>query len=92
LKKLVRRMKAYETRAIAIEARRKASGTARPTMPAGATPFKAMAAVGAMIPIEIANASQTRSSRRNTPWGRLADVVSAKSLIVIYLLRIWLPG
>src|SRR3954447_1582919 len=48
LKKLVRRMNAYETSAIATEARRNARGTARPTMPAGRTPFNAIAAVGAM--------------------------------------------
>src|SRR5262245_46391826 len=35
LKKLVSRMNAYETSAIATEARRKARGTARPTMLAG---------------------------------------------------------
>jgi hypothetical protein len=93
LKKLVSRMKAYETSAIATEARRKASGTARPTMPAGRTPFNAIAAVGAMIPTEIANASQTLSSRRRVPRGRSAAAVgSAISLIVNYLLRRSLPG
>ncbi len=43
----------------------KASGTARPMSPAGAVPLSAIAAVGAMIPIEIAIASQKRSSRRS---------------------------
>ena len=42
----------------------KASGTARPMSDAGAVPLSAIAAVGAMIPIEIAIASQKRSSRR----------------------------
>ena len=41
-----------------------ASGTACPMSPAGAVPLSAIAAVGAMIPIEIAIASQKRSSRR----------------------------
>jgi hypothetical protein len=50
---------------MAIDAKRKASGTARPTSPAGATPFRAIAAVGAMIPTEMASASKRRSSRRN---------------------------
>src|SRR5215467_5996370 len=53
--------------AIAIAANRKARGTARPTSPAGATPLSAIAAVGAMIPTEIAIASQKRSSRRRWP-------------------------
>ena len=46
-----------------------ASGTARPISPAGATPFSAMAAVGAMIPIDSAIASQKRSSRRSPVRG-----------------------
>src|SRR5581483_8129451 len=70
LKKRVSRTKEYEMRPIAIAANRKASGTARPTSPAGATPFNAIAAVGAMIPTEIAIASQKRSSRRSTPCAR----------------------
>src|SRR5262245_1713792 len=53
--------------AIAIAANKNASATARPTRPAGATPLSAIAAVGAMIPIEIAIASQKRSSRRRCP-------------------------
>src|SRR5215475_2275159 len=57
-------------RAIAIAAKRNASGTARPTSPAGATPLSAIAAVGAMIPTEIAIASQNRSSRRSCPRDR----------------------
>src|SRR5213080_1252064 len=57
-------------RPIAIAAKRKASGTALPTSPAGATPLSAIAAVGAMIPMETAIASQKRSSRRSVPWGR----------------------
>src|SRR5262245_47807529 len=52
---------------MAIAANRNASGTARPIRPAGATPLSAMAAVGAMIPTEIAIASQNRSSRRRRP-------------------------
>jgi hypothetical protein len=46
-----------------------ASGTARPISPAGAVPFKAIAAVGAMIAIEIAIVSQNFSSRRRPPDG-----------------------
>lgn len=92
MKKLVSLMNEYETSAIATEARRNASGTARPMMLAGTVPFNAIAAVGAMMPTEIANASQTRSSRRSTPRGRSAAAGSATSLIVIYLLRRSLPG
>ena len=58
-------------RPIAIAANRKASGTARPTSPAGTTPLSAIAAVGAMIPTEIAIASKKRSSRRSFPRGWL---------------------
>src|SRR5712691_152771 len=77
-------MKAYETKAIAIAANRKASGTARPTSPAGATPLSAIAAVGAIIPTEIAIASQKRSSRRRCPRGSsiaTASVAISASLI-----------
>jgi hypothetical protein len=45
----------------------KASGTACPMSWAGTVPFSAMAAVGAMIAIESAIASQKRSSRRSAP-------------------------
>ena len=43
----------------------KSSGTARPTFAATPTPFSAIAAVGAMMPIESAIVSQKRSSRRS---------------------------
>src|SRR2546423_9807917 len=70
---------------IAIAANRKASGTARPISPAGATPLSAIAAVGAMIPIESAIASQKRSSRRSFPFGRSpatdASVAISASLV-----------
>src|SRR6202035_1838349 len=46
LKYRVRRTNEYEMSAIAIAAKRNASGTARPMMPAGATPLSAIAAVG----------------------------------------------
>jgi hypothetical protein len=46
------------------EANTNASGTARPTRLAGSVPFSAMAAPGAMIPMDSAIASQKRSSRR----------------------------
>jgi hypothetical protein len=45
----------------------KASGTARPISAAGAVPLSAIAAVGAMIAIDSAIASQKRSSRRSPP-------------------------
>src|SRR6478736_1057452 len=64
-------------RAMAIAANRKASGTARPMSPAGATPFSAIAAVGAMIPIEIAIASQKRSSRLRCPSEASSSPVAA---------------
>jgi hypothetical protein len=44
-----------------------ASGTACPISPAGVTPFSAIAAVGAMIAIDSAIASQKCSSRRSPP-------------------------
>src|SRR5919202_1014964 len=50
LKNRVRRMNEYEMSAIAIAANRNASGTARPTRPAGATPVSATPARGALIP------------------------------------------
>ena len=50
-------------------AKMKASGTAWPTSCAGTVPLSAMAAVGAMMPIDSAIASQKRSSRRR-PRGR----------------------
>src|SRR4029079_10459391 len=80
LKKRVRRTNEYEISAIAIAAKRKASGTARPTSPAGATPFRAIAAVGAMIPIEIAIASQKRSSRRNVPCDRTSAATASVAI------------
>jgi hypothetical protein len=46
-------------------AKMKASGTARPMSPAGAVPLRAIAAVGAMIAIDSAIASQKRNSRRS---------------------------
>ena len=66
---------------MAIAANRKASGTARPTSPAGTTPLSAIAAVGAMIPTEIAIASKKRSSRRSFP-ARLVGAAAAASLII----------
>src|SRR3954452_5942709 len=58
-------MNAYATKRIPIVAKMNASGTARPIRPAGPTPLSAMAAVGAMIAIDSATASQMRSSRRS---------------------------
>jgi hypothetical protein len=53
-----------------------ASGTARPTKLAGSVPFRAMAAPGAMMPIDSATASQKRSSRRRPrSWAGSASVV-----------------
>jgi hypothetical protein len=63
------------------EAKTNASGTARPTRLAGSVPLRAMAAPGAMIPIESAIASQKRSSRRRPrPWSDPASVVIGRSL------------
>ena len=67
-----------------------ASGTARPISPAGATPFSAIAAVGAMIPIDSAIASQNFSSRRNprpVPEGALTALDSP-----VLIVRCHLPG
>jgi hypothetical protein len=72
---------------MAMAANRKASGTARPTSPAGATPFRAMAAVGAMIPTEMASASKSRSSRRSVPLGRSAAAAGASTTLILRLLR-----
>src|SRR3954454_19245767 len=84
LKNRVRRTNEYEISPIAMAANRNASGTARPTRPAGATPLSAIAAVGAMIPTEIAIASQNRSSRRSPPraWssGTTASLAISASL------------
>src|SRR4051794_12402265 len=80
LKKRVSRTNAYEMRAIATAANRNASGTARPTSPAGATPFSAIAAVGAIIPIEIAIASQKRSSRLRCPCDALSSADAAVAI------------
>src|SRR6185437_9087381 len=61
-----------------------ASGTARPISPAGATPFRAIAAVGAMIPIDSAMASQKRSSRRSpVPGAAGAGAAPTVSLVLI---------
>ena len=49
-----------------------ASGTARPIRAAAAVPLSAIAAVGAMIAIDSAIASQKRSSRRRPLGGRVA--------------------
>src|SRR5262249_18652800 len=68
-------MKAYDTNSTPIVAKMNASGTARPISPAGATPLSAIAAVGAMIAIDSAIASQKCSSRRSPPLG--AALVSA---------------
>src|SRR5436190_22811620 len=71
--------------AIAIAANRKASGTARPISPAGATPLSAIAAVGAMIPIDSAIASQKRSSRRRVPFGRSSATVASVAISASFL-------
>ena len=63
------RMNAYATSSTPIVAKMNASGTARPISPAGAVPFSAIAAVGAMIAIESAIVSQNFSSRRRPPDG-----------------------
>src|SRR5262245_50665284 len=60
-------MNAYETKITPTVAKMKASGTARPTSCAGSVPLSAIAAVGAMIAIERAIASQKCSSRRSPP-------------------------
>src|SRR5215467_8606363 len=48
-------------------ARRKARGTELPVMPAASEPLRAIAAVGAMMPMESAIASKKESSRRSLP-------------------------
>jgi hypothetical protein len=64
------------------EAKTNASGTARPTKLAGSVPLRAMAAPGAMMPIDSAIASQKRSSRRKPrSW------VDSASGLIRYLLR-----
>src|SRR5215208_1044819 len=64
------------------EQEKNASGTARPTKLAGSVPLRAMAAPGAMMPIDSAIASQKRSSRRKPrSW---PDPASA---LTRYLLR-----
>src|SRR5438045_244375 len=68
--------------AIAIAANRKASGTARPMRPAGATPLSAIAAVGAMIPIERAIASQNLSSRRRCPRETSAPSIAPAAVVM----------
>src|SRR5215210_6649007 len=60
----------------------KVRGTARLTRLAGSVPFRAIAAPGAMIPIDSAIASQKRGSRRR-PRSR----VGSASLVIDYLLR-----
>ena len=57
-------------------AKMNASGTARPTRPAGAVPLSSIAAVGAMIPIDSAIVSQKRSSRLSPPADGACCVVS----------------
>ena len=64
------------------EANKNASGTARPTKLAGSVPLRAMAAPGAMMPIDSAIASQKRSSRRK-PCSRAGSA----SVVIGYLLR-----
>src|SRR6516165_7086200 len=60
-------MKEKLVKPTAIVARRKARGTRLPVMPAANEPLRAMAAVGAMIPMESAMASKKESSRRSLP-------------------------
>ena len=69
-------MNAYDTNSTPIVAKMNASGTARPIRPAGAVPLSAIAAVGAMIAIDSAIASQNLSSRRRPLLGFSAPVVS----------------
>jgi len=58
------------------EAKTNASGTARPTKLAGSVPLRAMAAPGAIMPIDSAIASQKRSSRRRPrSWPASASVL-----------------
>src|SRR3954449_10145588 len=68
-------------------AKMNASGTARPMSPAGATPLSAIAAVGAMMAIDSAMASQMRSSRRRpgpcaAPESVPASTAMGPSLVV----------
>src|SRR6266700_290825 len=51
----------------AIVASRKARGTPLPVMPAASEPLRAIAAVGAVMPMESAMASKKESSRRSLP-------------------------
>src|SRR3989441_10663373 len=51
----------------AIVASRKARGTALPVIPAASEPLRAIAAGGAMMPMESAIASKKESSRRSLP-------------------------
>jgi hypothetical protein len=62
-------MNAYATSSTPIVAKMNASGTARPISAAGAVPFSAIAAVGAMIAIDSAIVSQNFNSRRSPPDG-----------------------
>src|SRR5690242_16691200 len=79
------RMNAYATSSTPIVAKMNASGTARPISPAGAVPLSAIAAVGAMIAIEIAIVSQNFSSRRSPAdgcsWTGSVRVVANVSLL-----------
>jgi hypothetical protein len=61
------RMNAYDTNTTPTVAAMNASGTACPMSVAGTVPLSAMAAVGAMIAIDNAIASQKCSSRRRPP-------------------------
>jgi hypothetical protein len=58
-----------------------ASGTARPMSCAGTVPLSAIAAVGAMIAIDSAIASQNRSSRRS-PAPRSWSGAGAEALML----------
>src|SRR6266852_1048624 len=51
----------------AIAASKNARGTALPVMPAASEPLSAIAAVGAIMPMESAMASMKESSRRSVP-------------------------
>src|SRR5215471_10201178 len=69
-------------------ARRKARGTELPVMPAASEPLRAIAAVGAMMPMESAMASKKESSRRSLPacfsTGHLLLRIVAKERLLSY--------
>src|SRR5258708_4858794 len=64
-KELLNRIKEKLANPTAMVASRKASGTALPVIPAANEPLSAIAAVGAIMPIESAMAPMKESSRRS---------------------------